>query len=295
MGKIVRYITEDGAAFVIACDSTDMVAEMERIHKPSATVTAALGRLITAASMMGDMLKSKEDSITVRMNGNGPCGDLIAVSDYMGNARAYVQNPIVEIPLNEVGKLDVKGAIGTDGQLYVIKDIGLKEPYIGQTPIVSGEVAEDITNYFATSEQTPSVCALGVLVNPDLTVSHAGGFIIQLLPGCPEETIEKIEASISDIDSVTTMLQNGYTADDIAKRALKGINIDKLDESTMAYKCNCSKERVENALISTGIQSLQEMADSGEDTQVECHFCDKRYVFTPSDIKALIKSATKKD
>lgn len=295
MGKIVRYITEDGAAFVIACDSTDMVAEMERIHKPSATVTAALGRLITAASMMGDMLKSKEDSITVRMNGNGPCGDLIAVSDYMGNARAYVQNPIVEIPLNEVGKLDVKGAIGTDGQLYVIKDIGLKEPYIGQTPIVSGEVAEDITNYFATSEQTPSVCALGVLVNPDLSVSHAGGFIIQLLPGCPEETIEKIEQSISDIDSVTTMLQNGYTADDIAKRALKGINIDKLDESTMAYKCNCSKERVENALISTGIQSLQEMADSGEDTQVECHFCDKRYVFTPSDIKALINSATKKD
>lgn len=292
MGKIVRYITEDGSAFVIACDSTDMVAEMERIHKPSATVTAALGRLITATSMMGDMLKSKEDTITVRMNGGGPCGDLIAVSDYMGNARACVQNAIVEIPLNEKGHLDVRGAVGTDGQLYVIKDIGLKEPYIGQTPIVSGEIAEDITNYFATSEQTPSVCALGVLVNPDLTVSHAGGFIIQLLPFCPDEVIEKIEKSISNIPSVTEMLKDGYTADDIAKRALQGIEINKLDESKIEYKCNCSRERVEAALISTGIDNLTEMAQSNEDTKVECHFCDKTYTFTPKNIRELIKSAT---
>lgn len=295
MGKIVRYITEDGSAFVIACDSTDMVAEMERIHKPSATVTAALGRLITAASMMGDMLKGKTDSITLRMNGNGPCGDLVAVSDYQGNARAYVEHNIVEIPLNENGKLDVKGAVGTDGQLYVIKDIGMKEPYIGQTPIVSGEIAEDITNYFAVSEQTPSVCALGVLVNPDLTVSNAGGFIIQLLPGCPDEVITKIEESISNIDSVTSMLQNGYTADDIAKRALQGIQLDKLDESTMKYKCNCSKERVENVLLSTGLKNLNEMAASEENTQIECHFCDKKYIFTPNDIKELIKTATEKN
>ena len=182
MGKTVRYITKDGGAFVIACDSTDMVAEMERIHKPSATVTAAMGRLITAASMMGDMLKDKDDTVTLRLDGNGPCGEIIAVADYNGNARASVQNNIVEIPLNEKGKLDVKGAVGTDGILYVIKDIGLKEPYVGQTPIVSGEIAEDITNYFAVSEQTPSVCALGVLVNSDLSVANAGGFIIQLLP-----------------------------------------------------------------------------------------------------------------
>lgn len=294
MGKIVRYITEDGSAFVIACDSTDMVAEMERIHKTSATVTAGLGRLITATSMMGDMLKSKDDSVTVRINGGGPCGDMIAVSDYNGNARAYVQTPIVEIPLNDVGKLDVKGAVGTNGQLYIIKDIGLKEPYIGQTPIVSGEIAEDITNYFATSEQTPSVCALGVLVNPDLSVKKAGGFIIQLLPGCPDEVISLIEHSIADIPSVTQMLDDGFTADDIAKRALKGINIDKLDETTMFYKCNCSKSRVENALISTGLQNLTEMAESEENTEVDCHFCDKKYVFTPNDIKNLIKQATEK-
>lgn len=295
MGKIVRYITRDGSTFVIACDSTDMVAEMERIHKPSATVTAALGRLITASSMMGDMLKGENDSVTVRINGGGPAGDLIAVSDYRGNARAYVQNPVVEIPLNAYGKLDVGGAVGTNGQLYVIKDIGMKEPYIGQTPIVSGEIAEDITNYFASSEQTPSVCSLGVLINPDLSVHNAGGFIIQLLPGCADEAIEKIETSIRDIPSVTEMLGGGMNADDIAKRALRGFELDKLDESEISYKCNCSKERVENALISTGIENLKEMAQSAENTEVECHFCNKKYVFTPNDVKKLIKTATQKN
>lgn len=293
MGKAVRYITTDGSAFVIACDTTDMVAEMERIHRPSATVTAALGRLITAASMMGDLLKGKDDTVTLRMNGSGPCGDLIAVSDSNGNARAYVENAIVELPLNRVGKLDVSGAVGTNGQLYVIKDMGMKEPYIGQTPIVSGEIAEDITNYFATSEQTPSVCALGVLVNPDLTVANAGGFIIQLLPGCEEDVIAKIEQSIADIPSVTTMLSEGFSADDIAVRAMRGIEIEKLDESEVAYRCNCSRERVENALISTGLANLKEMAEDTQDTRVECHFCDKTYVFKPKEIAALIETSLK--
>ena len=291
MGKIVRYITRDGSAFIIACDSTDIVAEAERIHKTSATVTAAVGRLITAASMMGDMLKNKSDSVTLRLNGNGPAGEIIAVSDYMGNARVYVTNPIVEIPLNSKGKLDVRGAVGTDGTLYVIKDIGLKEPYIGQTPIVSGEIAEDITNYFAVSEQTPSVCALGVLVNPDLTVQHAGGYIIQLLPGCDEGIIDIIEKNVSTLKSVTEMLSDGMNADDIAIEAMKGIELDKLDESTVSYKCNCARERVENALISTGEENMKEMAESEKSTTVECHFCDKKYVFTPDDIKKLLKSA----
>ncbi len=294
MGKIVRYITRDGSAFVLACDSTDMVAEAEKIHKTSATVTAAVGRLITAASMMGDMLKNEEDSVTLRLNGNGPAGEIIAVSDYMGNARACVENPIVEIPLNSVGKLDVRGAVGTEGTLYVIKDIGLNEPYIGQTPIISGEIAEDITNYYAVSEQTPSVCALGVLVNPDLSVKYAGGYIIQLLPACPDEIIDIIEKNVSSIPSVTEMLSQGFTADDIAKKALGGLELDKLDESEIRYKCNCSKERVENALISTGVKNLSEMAEAGEDTTVECHFCDKKYKFTPAQIRKLLKSATDK-
>lgn len=288
MGKIVRYITEDGSAFVIAADTTDVVARAEQIHKTSAVNTAALGRLMTAASMMGDMLKGEDDSVTLKINGGGPAGTIIAVSDSGGNVRGYVQNPVVEIPLNSAGKLDVKGTVGTNGFLYVMKDMGMNEPYIGQTEIVSGEIAEDITNYYASSEQTPSVCALGVLVNPDLTVAAAGGFLIQLLPGCPEEIIDKIEYSVSDIEPVTTMLSKGMTADDIAKRALKNIKIDKLDENEIEYRCNCSRDRVAAALVSTGRESLKEMAESGEDTTVECHFCDKVYTFTPDDIRKLM-------
>lgn len=288
MGKIVRYITEDGSAFVIAADTTDVIAKAEQIHKTSAVNTAALGRLMTAASMMGDMLKGKEDSITLRLNGGGPAGSIIAVSDSDGNVRGYLQNPVVEIPLNDKGKLDVKGTVGTDGYLFVMKDIGLNEPYVGQTQIVSGEIAEDITNYYATSEQTPTVCALGVLVNPDLTVSAAGGFLIQLLPGCPEDVIDKIEYAMQDIEPVTAMLSKGMTPDEIAKRALRNIDIDKLDESKIEYRCNCSKERVEAALISTGRESLQEMADSDNITSVECHFCDKVYHFTPDEIRKLL-------
>ncbi len=288
MGKIVRYITEDGSAFVIAADTTDVVAKAEQFHKTSAVNTAALGRLMTAASMMGVMLKGKDDSVTLRLNGSGPAGSIIAVSDSSGNVRGYVQNPVVEIPLNDAGKLDVKGTVGTNGYLFVMKDIGLSEPYIGQTQIISGEIAEDITNYFAESEQTPSVCALGVLVNPDLTVAAAGGFIIQLLPGCPEEVISKIENSVQNIEPVTTMLKIGMSADDIAERALYNMKIDKLDESQIEYRCNCSKERVEKALISTGRESLREMANSNENTSVECHFCDKVYTFTPDEIKKLL-------
>ena len=289
MGKIVRYITEDGSAFIIVADTTDVVAEAERIHKTSAVTTAALGRLLTAASMMGDMLKGKDDSITLRLAGGGPAGSIIAVSDSNGNARGYVQNPIVEIPLNDKGKLDVKGAVGTNGYLYVMKDIGLKEPYVGSTQIVSGEIAEDITNYFAVSEQTPSVCALGVLVNPDLSVKKAGGFIIQLLPGCPDSIIDKIEYAMNDIEPITVMLDKGMTTDEIAARAMNNINIEKLDEYDISYKCNCSKERVEAAIISTGMDTLQEMVDSGENAEVECHFCDKKYVFSPDEIKKLMQ------
>ena len=294
MGKIVRYITTDGSAFIIATDSTDMVYEMEQIHKTSATVTAALGRLITGASMMGDMLKNKDDTITVRIDANGECGDLIAVSDYNGNARAYVQNPVVELPLKPNGKLDVSGAVGTQGQLYVIKDIGLKEPYVGQVPIISGEIAEDLTNYFAQSEQTPSVCALGVLVNPDLTVKKAGGYIIQLLPGCADEIIDKIENNINSIKSVTSMLDDGMSVDEIAMAAMQGIEIEKLDETVAAYKCNCSRQRIENALISLGEKELIEMSQDSKNTDVQCHFCNKEYSFTPQEIKTLLNKAIKK-
>ena len=291
MGKIVRYITEDGSAFILAVDTTDIAARAEQIHRTSAVTTAALGRLLTAASMMGDMLKGADDSVTLRLNGGGPAGSLIAVSDSKGNPRGYVQNPVVELPLNDKGKLDVRGAVGTDGYLYVMKDVGLKEPYVGQTAIVSGEIAEDITNYFAVSEQTPSVCALGVLVNPDLTVQCAGGFLIQLLPGCPEETISAIETAIDSIPPVTTMLAQGLTVDERAAKAMGTLKIDKLDEYPIAYRCNCTRERVETALLTAGEEELRQMIDAGEDIQVECHFCDKTYSFTPEQLNDLLKKS----
>ena len=291
MGNTVRYITKDGGAYIIAADTTEMIREAERIHKPSAVVTAALGRLLTAASMMGCMLKGKEDSVTLRLNGNGPAGSFIAVADSAGNARGCVQNKIVELPLNAKGKLDVGGAVGKDGYLYVIKDVGLKEPFTGATQIVSGEIAEDITNYFAVSEQIPTVCALGVLVEPDLSVNCAGGFLIQLLPGCPDETVCAIEKAVSNIPSVTEMLSSGMNADDMAKRAFEGLETDKLDETRNAYKCSCSRKRVEKALLSTGAKALDEMANSNENTSVECHFCDKVYIFTPREIKELKEKA----
>lgn len=289
MGKIVRYITTDGSAYIIAADSTDAVYEMERIHKPSAAVTAGMGRLMTAASIMGVMLKDKDDTVTLRFNGNGPAGNIIAESDYKGNCRISVENPIVELPLNSKGKLDVSGALGNSGYLYVVKDIGLKEPFIGTTQIVSGEVAEDITNYFAVSEQTPSVCSLGVLINPDLTVNCAGGFLIQLLPGCPDSVIDIIEKTIAKLPPVTEMLSGKMTVDEMAAKAMENLETEKLDESEFSYKCNCSRRKAEEAMLAAGKSELEDMLKEGKPAEVECHFCDKRYKFDLDEIKSLIK------
>lgn len=283
MSELVRMISSDGTLTVIAVDSTDIINRMEQIHRTSAVTSAALGRLLTAASMMGAVLKGKDNSITLRLNGGGPAGSVIAVSDSEGNVRGYVANPIVEIPLNAKGKLDVAGAVGKDGSLTVMKDLGLKEPYIGQVPIISGEIAEDITSYFATSEQVPSVCALGVLVNPDLSIRAAGGFIIQLLPTALDDTIDKVEECIKDIEPVTQMLTSGMTAEDICRHVLKGFDLEFLDSSKPEYRCNCSKERVSKALISIGREGLLEMAQE-EFTEVSCHFCEKKYIFTPDEI-----------
>ena len=247
MAILKRAISMDASAVSTVIDATDMVNEIEKIHKTSAVVSAGLGRLTIGASLIGYGLKGDGDTVTLRMDGNGATGVLIAVADSHGNVKSYVSNPVVEIPLNQYGKLDVKGAIGTDGTLSVIKDLGLKEPYVGKVPIVSGEVAEDIANYFATSEQTPTVCALGVLVNPDLTIKRAGGFLIQLLPFASEEVISTIEKNIKDIKPITTMLEDGQTPEDIALMLLDGLNPIILDEATPKYQCDCSKERVERA------------------------------------------------
>lgn len=286
MSELVRMISNDGTLTVIAVDSTDIINRMEKIHMTSAVTSAALGRLLTAASMMGAVLKGKDNSVTLRLNGNGPAGSLIAVSDSEGNVRGYVANPVVEIPLNDKGKLDVAGAVGTDGTLTVMKDLGMKEPYIGQIPIISGEIAEDITSYFATSEQLPSVCALGVLVNPDLTIQAAGGFIIQLLPTALDDTIDQVEECIKGIPSVTQMLTSGMAPEEICRSVLKTFELEILDSSKPEYKCNCSRERVTKALLTMGKEGLAEMANDPF-TEVDCHFCEKKYRFTSAEIKKL--------
>lgn len=289
MAILKRAISMDASVVSTVIDATDIVGEIEKIHKTSAVVSAGLGRLTIAASLIGYGLKGDNDSVTLRMDGSGATGVLIAVADSYGNVKSYVSNPIVEIPLNQYGKLDVKGAIGTDGTLSVIKDIGLKEPYTGTIPIVSGEVAEDIANYFATSEQTPTVCALGVLVNPDLTIKRAGGFLIQLLPFATEEVISTIENNIKDIKPITTMLEDGQTPEDIALMLLDGLQPNILDKATPKYQCDCSKERVQRALVSLGKEELTKMAQEQNETEVCCHFCNKKYKFSSQDILDLCK------
>ena len=287
MGKLIRCITSDGAVMATAVDTTDIINRAEQIHTTSAVVTAALGRLLTAASMMGNMLKGKDDSITLRISADGPTGSVIAVSDSTGNVRGYVQNPVVEIPLNEKGKLDVSGAVGKNGTLFVLKDLGMKEPYNGQVPLVSGEIAEDITAYYAISEQIPTVCALGVLVDTDLSVKAAGGYIIQLLPGADDETCDKLEKAIEKMQSVTTLLNSGKTPKEIITDALSDFEVEVLYEQEIEYRCNCSKERVEKALISIGKEDLRKIAEEEERTEVDCHFCEKKYTFTKEDILKL--------
>lgn len=289
MDNLVRCISTDGTLTVMAIDSTDIVNEAVRIHNTTPVASAALGRLLTGASLMGSVLKGKEDSVTLRLKGDGPLGSLIAVSDSLGNVRGYVQNNHVDLPLNSKGKLDVSGAVGKHGDLTVIKDLGLKEPYVGQTPIVSGEIAEDITYYYFTSEQTPTVCALGVLVDRDYSIKKAGGFIVQLLPTAYDDTIDLVEECIKDIEPVTTLLQK-MNIEELCRHVLSKFELEVLDTASPVYKCNCSRERVERALISTGIESLKELAED-ENTEVCCQFCDKKYNFSSSDIKKLIKDA----
>lgn len=289
MGKLVRMIDEEGTLSVIAADSTDIVREMRSIHGTSKVCSATLGRMLTAATMMGSTLKGKDDSITVKINGGGPCGTVLAVSDSDGNVRGCIGKADISLPLNKKGKLDVAGAVGKNGFVTVIKDLGLKEPYIGKTPIVSGEIAEDITSYYAVSEQIPTVCALGVLTEHDNgEIICAGGFMIQLLPTADDTIIERVEESIKDLPPVTKMLSDGMTPEEICKKALSKFNLQLLDETNTAYRCTCSRERVEKALIATGKSGLSEMAED-ETTEVVCNFCHKKYHFSKEEIQKMLK------
>ena len=280
MAELIRGLSDNGGVVFCGVDSTDIVCKAEQLHRTSATCSAALGRLLTGASLMGSMLKDDRDSITLRVNGGGPAGLLIACTDGAGNVKGCIDHPLVELPPRADGHLDVGGAVGKDGVLTVIRDNKLqKEPTVGQVPLVSGEIAEDLTAYYAYSEQIPTVCALGVLVDPDLTIHCAGGYLIQLLPGATDAEISQLEANIAAMPSVTEMLRGGATPRDMMEKALAGFAPSVLDSRQVGYRCDCSEARTRAMLVSLGRKELEKLRDEDPHCEVVCHFCHSKYTF----------------
>ena len=287
---LVRGMTMDGFVKVVAIRSTEMVRRGAQIHKTTPNATAAFGRALTAASMMGNMQKVENGSMTMQIKGGGPIGTIVCVSDPIGNVRGYVYEPNVPLMEKYPGKLDVGATVGTDGTLTIIRDLQMKEPYVGSVPLVSGEIGDDVTAYFAHSEQTPTACALGVLVDTDLSVKVAGGYLIQLLPGAPDEVIDAVEAGIKRAGSVTTMLDQGMTPEDMLGQVLGSLGVVFMETTEVSYKCYCDRDRVTSALISLGKKELMEIAQEGKTFPISCQFCDTVYAFTPSDVQKLIDS-----
>lgn len=283
---IVRATAADAQIRAFACTARDTVETARQAHNTSPVITAALGRLLCAGAMMGSMLKGEKDLLTLQIRGEGPVRGLTVTADANGNVKGYPIVPDVILPANAIGKLDVAGALGA-GTLTVIKDMGLKEPYSGQVELQTGEIAEDITYYFAASEQVPSCVGLGVLMEKNNTVKQAGGFIIQLMPFAEEEVIQKLEENIKNLKSVTTMLDEGNSPRQILEIVLEGLDVQVTDTLPAAFRCDCSKERVERALISIGRRDLQEMIDEGKEVEVGCQFCGKKYVFRVGELRDL--------
>ena len=287
---LVRGMTMDSFVKVVAIRSTEMVRRGAQIHNTTPNATAAFGRALTAASMMGNMQKVDNGSMTMQIKGGGPIGSIVCVSDAIGNVRGYVYEPNVPLMEKYPGKLDVGATVGTDGTLTIIRDLQMKEPYVGSVPLVSGEIGDDVTAYFAHSEQTPTACALGVLVDTDLSVKVAGGYLIQLLPGAPDEVIDAVEAGIQRAGSVTSMLEQGMTPEDILGQVLGTLGVVFMETTEVSYKCYCDRDRVTSALISLGKEELSEIVAEGKTFPISCQFCDTVYEFTPEDVKALIAS-----
>ena len=286
---LVRGMSMDGFVKVAAIRSTELVQRGASIHKTTPNATAAFGRALTAASMMGNMQKVENGSMTLQIRGGGPIGTITVVSDAVGNVRGCVTEANVPLAEKYPGKLDVGATVGTDGTLTVIRDLQMKEPYIGSVQLVSGEIGDDITAYFVQSEQVPTACALGVLVDRDHSVKVAGGYLIQLLPGAPDEIIDKLEAGIQRAGAVTPMLEQGMTPEDILGQVCGDLGVVFMETVPVAYKCYCSRDRVEQALISLGREELGDIVQDGKAFPVECQFCDTVYTFTPEDIQALLK------
>ncbi|WPP41452.1 Hsp33 family molecular chaperone HslO [Paenibacillus hunanensis] len=286
--RLIRGIAMDGKVRAFAVRSTELVEELRRRHDTWPTATAALGRTLSTAAMMGAMLKG-EEKLTIQVKGDGPIGQIVADANAKGEVRGYVDNPHVHLPSNAKGKLDVAGVVGTEGFIYVIKDLGLKEPYRGSVPIVSGELGEDFTYYFATSEQTPSAVGVGVLVENDNSVIVAGGFILQLLPGLSDKEIDAIEKALSEMPPVTTLLEQGLELEDMLKRLLPDVEI--MDQMDIMFKCSCSRERVEQTLVSLGETELTQLIEEDGQAEVVCHFCNEKYQFQRADLEKLLAEA----
>lgn len=284
---MIRATAADAQIRAFAVTSRELVEYARAAHNTSPVVTAALGRLMTGALMMGSMLKGEKDILTLQINGDGPVHGLTATADSLGHVKGYADNPQAMMPPNSVGKLDVGGVIGT-GVLHVMKDMGLKEPYSSTIALQTGEIADDLTYYFAASEQVPSVVALGVLMNRDNTVRQAGGFIIQLMPFTSEEVIGRLEEKLTNITSVTALLEDGKNPEEILESVLGEFGLEITDRHSVSFQCDCSRERVEKVLLSLGKKDRQELIDEGKDVELHCHFCGKNYVFSPEEIKNLI-------
>ncbi len=292
MANIIRAITKDGSARAIILDGRDIVQRAQDIHKTTPTTTAALGRTLLAASLAGSMMGEEEDLMTIRFKGNGLGGVVVATSDWCGNVRGFIQNPSADLPLRTDGKLDVGGCIGS-GELYILRDNGGKEPYVGISQIQTGEVGDDIAYYYATSEQIPTVCALGVLVDRDYSVKQAGGALVQLLPFADEEVAEQLEKNAQKMRPVTEILENG-TLEDVLAACFEGLEYEIFDKIECGYKCPCSRERTEKALISLGEKELRDLIESEEETVMNCGFCDAVYKYSKSDLKHILEKALKK-
>ena len=286
---LVRGMSMNGFVKVVAIRSTELVRRGAQIQGTTPNATAAFGRALTAASMMGNMQKVENGSMTLQIRGGGPIGTITVVSDPEGNVRGCVTEPKVELVEKYPGKLDVGATVGNDGTLTVIRDLQMKEPYVGQVPLVSGEIGDDVTAYFAQSEQTPTACALGVLVDTDCSVKVAGGYLIQLLPGAPEETVAALERGIQRAGAVTAMLDAGLTPEDMLGQVCGELGVVFMETTEVTYKCYCSRKRVTGALISLGRQELTEIMEEGETFPVSCQFCDQQYSFTPEDIRKLLE------
>ena len=287
--EIVRAITGDGMVKAAAITGRGMVERARGIHKLLPMATAALGRTLLAASMMGDMLKEERGALTLQIKGGGPLGTILAVSDCEGNVRGYVQNPQVELMEKQQGKLDVGAAVGLDGTLTVIKDLGLKEPYVGSIGLFSGEIADDLAMYFVESEQIPTACALGVLVGLDQSVTAAGGYIIQLLPGADEDMITKIETGVRSMGSVSSALAEGLDGEGLLRAVLKDFDLEILEKHPVEYRCYCSRDRVSRALISMGRKDLTELIQEQGQAELTCQFCDQVYHFSKSELETLLE------